>query len=145
MRRRNAENDAARRRRALTIFDVAADNDERLGQLPGAAPFWRAERQAEALVRLVERVVDDGHDAALLRVAAAELHDAAVRRATADVVRVRRHARPDGPVGAHWSATDDGGDASRLARESTGRREVYDQIIFAPSRTKMVRAFLFAY
>lgn len=58
-----------------------------LSQTP---PDWQRQSDIEALLSLVQRVVDDHHTALLLPLALVEAKDASVLLRTGDVVRVRQ-------------------------------------------------------
>lgn len=80
--------------RGLTVIHVGQDVDPGGGELGAqAAAHGHAEGDIEALLGLVERVIDDDHAARLLRLVLVESHHAVVLLRPGDVVRVGEHGR----------------------------------------------------
>lgn len=73
----------------LTVIHIFQDVDLRRGVVPSqAAPDRQGQGDVEALVSLVQGVVDDHHAALLLPLALVEAKDAAVLLRAGDVIRV---------------------------------------------------------
>lgn len=76
----------------LTVLHVGHDGDNGAGEAGAqAAAHGHAERDVEALLGLVERVVDDHHAARFLHLALVESQHAVVVVRPRDVVRVGQH------------------------------------------------------
>lgn len=72
---------------------------------PQTAPDRQRQRDIEALVCLIEGVVDDHHATLLLPLTLVEANDAAVLLRTGDVVRVREDGGGDGSCGGSCRRT----------------------------------------
>jgi len=96
----------------LTVVAVGQDGDLGAGE-GGAhlAPHGHAEGDVEALLVLVQRVVDHDDAAELLALVLVEAQQAGVVLGPRDVVRVGQHRAGDGARGRGWRRA--GGEANR--------------------------------
>ena len=96
----------------LTVIHIFQDVDLRRGVVPSqAAPDRQGQGDVEALVSLVQGVVDDHHAALLLPLTLVEAKDAAVLLRAGDVIRVGQDGGGDCPRGGTFEREGQGEDS----------------------------------